>query len=121
MDKIKSYLLNNIEVLVEVAREINSNDGSLDYLVAEYNDEDFFDTFFTRPIEVARAISFGDYRYSDEFVRFNGYGNLESLSDYEYKEELENSIDDIVDSLLENETNLYLDDELQKLVNEAKK
>jgi hypothetical protein len=43
------------------------------------NDEDFFNTFFQERIDIARAISYGDYRFSDEYVRFDGYGNLESI------------------------------------------
>ncbi len=44
------------------------------------NDEDFFNTFFEgRPQEVARAISFGEYEYQADWVKFNGYGNLETI------------------------------------------
>lgn len=44
------------------------------------NDEDFFNTFFEgRPQEVARAISFGEYEYQADWVRFNGYSNLETI------------------------------------------
>lgn len=45
------------------------------------NDEDFFNTFFDgKVIEAVRAVSFGEYNYSDEYVKFNGYGNLESFN-----------------------------------------
>lgn len=45
------------------------------------NDEDFFNTFFSEVMEVVRAISYGEYNYSDKFVKFNGYANLESFND----------------------------------------
>ena len=45
------------------------------------NDEEFFKTFFTEPVEAVRASFYGDYRYCDEYVMFNGYGNLESFND----------------------------------------
>ena len=49
----------------------------------EINDEEFFDTFFEgKPMEAVRAVFYGDYRYNDEYVWFNVYGNLES-GDYE--------------------------------------
>ncbi len=45
------------------------------------NDEDFLNCFFyNKPTELAQCISFGDYRYQDNFVRFDGYGNLESFN-----------------------------------------
>jgi hypothetical protein len=47
------------------------------------NDEEFFSMFFPNAgdgIKVARAIFYGDYNYSHNWVKFNGYGNLESIS-----------------------------------------
>ena len=47
------------------------------------NDEEFFATFFGEPgkaMEALRAAHFGDYKYHHDWVRFNGYGNLESMS-----------------------------------------
>jgi hypothetical protein len=46
------------------------------------NDDDFMETFFgrgTAPMRLAQAIYYGDYHYYHEFVRFNGYGNLETF------------------------------------------
>jgi hypothetical protein len=44
------------------------------------NDEDFFETFFSGSgIKLAQAIFYGDYNYSHDYVRFNGYGNLETF------------------------------------------
>lgn len=45
------------------------------------NDEEFFSTFFPDTMEAVRAVCFGEYRYQDEWVTFNGYGNLESSND----------------------------------------
>ena len=45
------------------------------------NDEDFFETFFSgSPMRLAQAICYGDYHYYHMFVRFNGYGNLETFN-----------------------------------------
>jgi hypothetical protein len=45
------------------------------------NDEDFFSTFFEKDvIGAVRAVSYGSYNYSHNYVKFNGYGNLESFS-----------------------------------------
>jgi hypothetical protein len=45
------------------------------------NDADFFETHFTNDLmELARAISFGEYNYRDEYVYINVYGNLFSFN-----------------------------------------
>lgn len=50
------------------------------------NDEDFFGTFYPNPgdgLKVAQAIFYGNYNYSHDYVKFNGYGNLESIGYFE--------------------------------------
>lgn len=45
------------------------------------NDDEFFEMFFSnRVIDAVRAVSYGDYNYSHDYVKFNGYGNLESFN-----------------------------------------
>ena len=101
-ENIKNCLLGNEEELRSIVQEINNFNGSLDNLNFYENDEDFFNTFFAdNPMEVARATFYGDYRYCDQYVRFNGYGNLESFDEYEAMKEIKSYIDDIVTSLLE--------------------
>lgn len=54
--------------------------GSMDNQIFE-NDDYFLETYFMeKPAELARSIQYGDYRYCDDFVQFNGYGNLESFN-----------------------------------------
>jgi len=43
------------------------------------NDDEFFDRFFTKPQDAVRASFYGDYRFMDDYVKFDGYGNLESF------------------------------------------
>ena len=119
MQKIIDYLLENTEELENVTREINSWDGSLDHLEAYPNDEDFFGTFFSHDVmKAVRAVHFGDYNYNDEYVRFNGYGNLESFSHYEYINELTDEVEEIAELLVENHGNIYVSDELMELIDE---
>ena len=64
-----------------------------------FNDEDFFIENFNNPYDVVRCIHFGDYKYNDKYVIFNGYANLESFNDPEekvYKSEL---VEWLVDNL----------------------
>lgn len=49
------------------------------------NDEEFFETFFSgsSPYEVLQCAHFGDYNLSYDYVKFNGYGNLESFDSFD--------------------------------------
>ena len=117
---IKNYLLNHINVIGEIVSEINSLDGSLEFLKYWDNDEEFFNTFFyNNPMEAVRSSFFGQYDYNDEYVKFNGYGNLTSANEYELEDEYKYYIDDIVNSLLEHYDKISLNDkELIKLIEE---
>ena len=119
-EKIKDYLLNNIEVLKDVVKEINCWDGSLDYLDFYENDEEFFEMCFpNKAIDAVRAVYYGDYNYNDDYVRFNAYGNLESFNDYDYEEELKNYIDEIIERLEEEKDNITIyDNELKEMLEE---
>lgn len=88
-----------------------------------YNDEDFFNTFFyNNPMEAARVSFYGDYRFNDEYVRFNAYGNLDS-ADYldeltDMKEEYWTSwIDDNID--LEDEESQEIIDLCNELIKQG--
>ena len=112
---LKEYLLDNTDVMRHIVVELNCWNGSLEDLEVWENDEEFFNTFFyNNPAEVARAISFGDYNYNDCYVRFNGYGNLETLSRYEYDDELKDRVEEIIDCLEDNYSNVYVYDNYVK-------
>ncbi len=119
MEKVKAYLLDNMEELKDVVREVNGWNDALDHLDYQYNDEDFFNIYFEgRPMEAVRAVFYGDYNYNDDYVKFNGYGNLVSLSEYEVEGELKENIEGIMDELESEYHNLALSDELTALINE---
>jgi hypothetical protein len=54
-------------------------------------DDEFFEIFFShKPMEAARAASFGTINWSDDYITFNGNGNLESIRNpIDYIEETE--------------------------------
>jgi len=90
---------------------VNGWDGSLEsYEVYEF-DDDFFNTYFEgKPEEAARATFFGKIEnWNDEYIRFNGYGNLESLNDYAYEKELNKGADEIIDRVMDEYNNLDTD------------
>lgn len=67
-----------------------------------YNDEEFFNMFFeSKPMEVARATFYGDYNFSHDYVKFNGYGNLESMRSIDI-DDLPDTIENVVDAIVDN-------------------
>ena len=115
-EKIREYLLNNEETLLDVVNELNSWNNCLENLDFWENDEEFFNTFFDNPMEAIRATYYGNYNYNDEYVKFNGYGNIDSYSEYERIEEIKDNIDDIVENLIECYYNIYINEELENLL-----
>ena len=115
-EKIREYLLNNEETLLDVVSELNCWNNCLENLDFWENDEEFFNTFFDNPMEAIRATYYGDYNYNDEYVKFNDYGNIDSYTEYERIEEIKDNIDDIVDNLIECYYNIYINEELESLL-----
>lgn len=119
--KLREYLLNDVEGLRDVVNEINGWNGNLDWLRFEYNDEEFFELFYSgnNGLEIARAICYGDYNYNDDWVKIDECGNLVSYTEYEMIEEMKDSIDEIVENLIEEHDNLYLSDDIEEIFEEA--
>ena len=102
LNEIKGLLLNDLDTLKDAVRELNSWNACLDYLDVYNNDDEFFDMFFEgKPAGLARARDYGDFNYNDEYIKFNGYGNLETFSKYDYEELLEENIEEITENLIE--------------------
>jgi hypothetical protein len=73
------------------------------------------------PMEAVRAAHYGEYSYNDDYVRFDGYGNLESLTEYDVERELKDNVDEIMDLIEENRSHLYLDPDLEELLDETRR
>ena len=103
-EAIIDYISNidNFEEVFELVNIINSYDGSMPYIEYFYNDEEFFNIFFgINTIDAVRAVCFGDYKFEDEFVKFNAYNNLESANKYEVLNDYEFYKRDIADKIIE--------------------
>jgi predicted DNA-binding helix-hairpin-helix protein len=71
------------------------------------NDEDFFSTYFENDvIGAVRAASYGNYSYSHNYVKFNGYGNLESFSYFSTNDLCEN-VETMAEYIADNLTDFY--------------
>ena len=102
LNEIKGLLLNDLDTLKDVVSELNSWNACLDYLDVYENDEEFFNIFFEgKPAELARAIYYGDFNYNDNYIKFNGYGNLKTYSEYGYEKLLKENIEEIIECLIE--------------------
>lgn len=95
------------ETFTEKFSELSTNDkiaifneycleyGDSDKMLYSF-DEDFFFMAFNDPMEAARATFFGNIKnWSDEYIRFNAYGNLESVGEYDVNEEIEGYLEEI--------------------------
>lgn len=116
---VVDFLTNDTDQLQSLVSEMNSYNGCLEHLDVMENDEEFFEIHFAgNPLEAVRAAQYGDYKYSDDYVRFDGYANLESFDKWEYENLLKESLDEIVDALMEEHYHLNLDPELEEIFEE---
>ena len=80
---------------VSIYNEYQLEHGDPDDMLNSF-DEDFFNTYFEgKPMDAVRAAYFGEIHWADEYIRFNGYGNLESVSSFSVDEIIEDEIEEI--------------------------
>ena len=126
IEKIKEFLLNNLEEIKNVIAEVNNWNGSLvGFEVFDNNKYFFNDIFYGNRYDLVEKIINGDYRLEDDLVRFDCYGDIESLNRREYEEELKENIDEIIeeligcyDDLTYHYKELNMSDELKKIIEE---
>jgi hypothetical protein len=93
--RLKEQLENIQEAYEKEDLENTSLENIFNQLDAEYReniidwipfDDDFWETYFKDdPHEAARATYFGNIQnWNDEYIRFNGYGNLETTHRVDY-------------------------------------
>ena len=87
-------------ILVNLWNEYCNESNPDDYIYE--NEEYTLNEMFNSVHEALRAAYYGDYRYGDDYVMFNAYGNLVSFSDY-MSEVLEHiDISSLADYVIEN-------------------
>lgn len=89
--------MTKIENLLTMVQEINAYNGNMEHL--EVFDMDMFDEIMNgfEPMDIALKTFFGEFNPNDDFFRFNGYANLESLTYYDLKNELLDYENEIVE------------------------
>lgn len=109
------------ENLIEIVENINSWNGDLENYEVYTFDENFFNTYYlNNPMEAARAATFGKLNWSDEYIRFDGYGNLESLSSGDYENLLVENAEEIVEKAIDlyEENKISLSYEIESVFDE---
>lgn len=55
------------------------------YDILDFSDpEEFFKEYFESPYDAVLSVQYGDVHLSDNYIYFNGYGNLETLYEIPY-------------------------------------
>jgi hypothetical protein len=110
-------------VLVDV-NNIYCSENGFDGDEIYSNDVDFLNTYFTDVDQAVRAVCYGEYKYMDAWVKFNGYGNLETLN-YVTTNDLVESVETIAEYIFDNKEgfqhilDLEFDDEEIEILREV--
>ena len=98
-------------LLKRMLQEINYETGDFDNIIAYSIDE--FDDMVSgfEPYDLALKLHFGDFDPHYSLFRFNGYGNIESLCENEYDQEMLDYETEIAHNYiyLFGESDLYVD------------
>ena len=113
---MKTWLEENAEERLNICKSINSYDGSMDWA-------DSFDleelASWTNAYDLARAIIYGNVTNVNDEVRYNGYGNLESVDSYDLEKESADYIEEIIDFIDSNGFSDVDCDELEEIFDES--
>ena len=75
------------ELIIEA--NLNTN-GAYDHII-KYEESDFWDNFTDMKYDlkdIANMVAYGSYKPYHDFIGFDGYGNIESMTEEEYRQEL---------------------------------
>jgi hypothetical protein len=116
---IENFIHENLDIDISMLSDFNewllNNHYEDDYI---YDDlEEMLEGFNT--MDAVRATYFGNFNYSDDYYRFNGYGNVDSLTDTEIVREMSDNRDFLEWYIEEND--LIDWDEADEIIEEANK
>ena len=72
------------------------------------------------PVEVARKTFYGNFRFADDYFKFNGYANIDSFSEWQVIEEMKKDRDFLEWYIEENDLIDFDGEEVQAVIEEAK-
>ena len=118
VEKMESYLRDNIDKARDIAAQANSWDGSLEEL-AVYNMSEFDDIIVAidlSPTELICKVHYGDFNPNDDYFTFDSLENLVSYSEYEYEELIRDNIPEIVERYIDISGHIDTDEEMEALM-----
>ena len=91
------------EILLELAREVNSYNGCFEDLTYTFKDlEELIEVSGKSGVELIRATFFGDIRnLLDDYFYIDSYGNFSSCSEKTFEREILNCKDEIIEEFLD--------------------
>lgn len=101
--EIKDYINNEMDSIdvINLWNDCIEDKNILDDKIYN-NGEDFFEEMFSSPYDAVRAVAYGEYTLNDNYIAFDGYGNIVTF-DYWDDEGSPVDIDILADWLLDNE------------------
>ena len=118
VEKMESYLRDNIEEARDIVAQANSWDGSLEELaVYDMNEfDDIIEAIDLSPTELICKVQYGDFNPNDDYFTFDGLENLVSYQEYEYEELIRENIPEIVERYIDISGHIYADAEMEALM-----
>ena len=87
-----NFTQEKLQELQELIQEVNENtNGAYEHII-KYHNSEFWEVLELgeySPLKIANMIYFGLYNPSHEFIGYDGNGNIESMDEIEYFNELE--------------------------------
>ena len=118
VEKMESYLRDNLDEARDIVAQANSWDGSLEEL-AVYSMDEFdyiIESSDLSPTELICKVQYGDFNPNDDYFTFDGLANLVSYKDYEYEELIRDNIPEIVERYIDISGHIYADAEMEALM-----
>lgn len=99
--RLKEYDEYSFENVIAMLFEINGYSGEFEDLIAYEFDEYILDELFANVYDAVTRMDTKNFNVYDDYVKFNNYGNLITLSESEYENEIEDYKNDILETYLE--------------------
>ena len=118
VEKMESYLRDNIDEARDIVAQANSWDGSLEelavYDMSEF--DDIIETIDLSPTELICKVQYGDFNTNDDYFALDSLENLVSYQEYEYEELIRENIAEIVERYIDISGHIYADAEMEALM-----
>ena len=118
VEKMESYLRDNVEEARDIVAQANSWDGSLeDLYVYDMDEFDYIiEAIDLSPTELICKVQYGDFNPNDDYFAFDSLENLVSYQEYEYEELIRENIAEIVERYIDISGHIYADAEMEALM-----